>query len=247
MKKICSKCKEKKELSEFYKHKTLKYGVRSECIQCTKEYNKSRREKRKEYEKEYNLKNKDKIKDRNKKYYKNHINEIKEYRKKYYQENKEIFKEYKRKWYQENKEYSREKTKKYKEKYREILNEIENENRRMKMKSDPIYKFKHNLRSLIQLKFKNKGYTKKSKTYEILGCDWDFLKGYIENQFNKYMTWKNHGSYWHIDHIIPLAEADTYEDVVKLNHYTNLRPLEAIKNLSKWKNKPDEDYQLRFL
>ena len=46
------------------------------------------------------------------------------------------------------------------------------------------------------------------------------------------MTWENHGKYnnsegygWDIDHIIPISMAKTEEDVIKLNHYSNLQPL----------------------
>ena len=46
------------------------------------------------------------------------------------------------------------------------------------------------------------------------------------------MTWKNKGLYngklncgWDIDHIIPLSTAITEDDLIKLNHYTNLQPL----------------------
>jgi hypothetical protein len=51
------------------------------------------------------------------------------------------------------------------------------------------------------------------------------------------MTWENYGLYnkqfnygWDIDHIVPLASAITEEDVIKLNHYTNLQPLCSYTN-----------------
>ena len=48
------------------------------------------------------------------------------------------------------------------------------------------------------------------------------------------MNWQNHGK-WHIDHIKPLAKfnPNDYEDVKKVNHYTNLQPLWAEENLKK--------------
>ena len=46
------------------------------------------------------------------------------------------------------------------------------------------------------------------------------------------MNWENYGKYngtegfgWDLDHIIPISSAKTEEDVIRLNHYTNLRPL----------------------
>ena len=34
--KVCSKCKEEKEQTEFYKRKTSKDGLRTECKECVK-------------------------------------------------------------------------------------------------------------------------------------------------------------------------------------------------------------------
>lgn len=46
------------------------------------------------------------------------------------------------------------------------------------------------------------------------------------------MNWNNRGLYngdfnygWDLDHIMPLSEAKTPEDIIRLNHYTNLQPL----------------------
>jgi hypothetical protein len=62
-------------------------------------------------------------------------------------------------------------------------------------------------------------------------------KNHIENQFSDDMNWSNHGSLWHIDHIIPCAALpwDSIEDdnYKKLWHTSNLRPCRIQENLSK--------------
>jgi len=47
------------------------------------------------------------------------------------------------------------------------------------------------------------------------------------------MNWENQGTYWHMDHIIPISSAQTDEDVYRLNHYTNFQPLYWEDNLKK--------------
>lgn len=46
------------------------------------------------------------------------------------------------------------------------------------------------------------------------------------------MSWENR-HLWHIDHIVPLATAKTEQDVIALNHVSNLRPMWSKENLSK--------------
>ena len=97
-----------------------------------------------------------------------------------------------------------------------------------------MYRLKRALRLRACNAFKRGGYSKNTKTQEMLGVDWDVAKAHIERQFTKGMTWDNHGYYgWHIDHIIPLASAKTEEELLKLCHYSNLQPLWAADNLSK--------------
>ena len=85
---------------------------------------------------------------------------------------------------------------------------------------------------MISGSFKRKNISKNDKTEEILGCSIEEFIVYLQSKFEDGMTLENHGE-WHIDHIIPLATAQTEEDVIKLCHYTNLQPLWAKDNLTK--------------
>ena len=76
--------------------------------------------------------------------------------------------------------------------------------------------------------------TSRERYYDIIGCTNHELKIYLESKFLDGMTWENHGK-WHIDHIIPLASANSESEAIALNHYTNLQPLWAVDNLRKGK------------
>ena len=161
--------------------------------------------------------NKEYHKEHNKEYYKKNKDKIKEYYKKNKDKINENKKEYDKEYYKENKDKIIERQKEY------------IKNRKL---SDPLFKMKCNLRTRTSQAFKNKGYSKNTKTQEMLGVDWEIAKKHIERQFTKGMNWSNQGD-WHIDHIIPLSSANTEERLKKLCHYTNLQPLWAVDNLIK--------------
>jgi hypothetical protein len=98
--------------------------------------------------------------------------------------------------------------------------------------SDPMYAMTRRLSNRICKAINSKGYSKTSKTSEMLGCDWNHLMAHLEAKFVDGMTWGNR-HLWHIDHITPLASATSEEELIKLNHYTNLQPLWAEDNLRK--------------
>lgn len=122
------------------------------------------------------------------------------------------------------------------------MSEVELRERRMfrescRRENDDVFRFKKNVRSLVRASFRSKGEVKNSKTEEILGCSILEFREYIENQFEPWMNWNNHGLYspipnvtWQLDHIIPLETAKSVEDIVKLNHYSNIRPLCSREN-----------------
>jgi hypothetical protein len=87
-KKICSKCKEEKNLNQFHKHKHGKYGYTAVCKECRKKY--INKEQIRLATKNYNINNKEKIK---------------KYAKEYYKKNKEKRNKNSSKWYQDNKQY----------------------------------------------------------------------------------------------------------------------------------------------
>ena len=120
-------------------------------------------------------------------------------------------------------------------KYLAVNNDIIQSKRRVYRKTivrSDISILKERIRCSIINSFRLKGYTKKYKTEYILGCSFLEFKLYLESNFEDWMTWDNYGKYngevnygWDIDHITPLSSALTEDDVIKLNHYTNLQPL----------------------
>jgi len=104
---------------------------------------------------------------------------------------------------------------------------------------DSTFKLIKDMRSSLCRIIRGQGYTKKSSCNEIYGCSWDDLKKHIELQFKDGMSWSNRGE-WHIDHIYPLASAKSEQELLKLNHYKNLRPLWAKENIAKGSRHPFE-------
>ena len=185
--------------------------------------------KRKEYLREYRLKNKERNKEKrllhyhknkesiNKKaseYRKNNPDKTKKWRKKHHETNKEKRNQYCTKMRKENPEYFRKWEK----------------NRR---ETNPLYKLRRSIRSRILRSTNRGGFKKNSKTEIILGIDYKTFKKYLEDLWEPWMSWDNYGKYkigtfnygWDIDHIIPTSTAKTEEELIKLNHYTNLKPL----------------------
>lgn len=104
-----------------------------------------------------------------------------------------------------------------------------NEYEKKRKANDIVFRISCSTRALIRACIKNNGFKKKSKTANILGCSFEEFKTHLESQFLPGMSWDNQGE-WHIDHIMPVSMAKTYDEVVRLNHYKNLRPLWAADN-----------------
>lgn len=98
--------------------------------------------------------------------------------------------------------------------------------------NDDLFRLKCLMRSRINSAIRKKGLTKNFKPINYLGCSFEEFYIYLENKFQDGMSWENR-SEWHIDHIIPLDSANTFEEIISLNHFSNLQPLWAKDNYSK--------------
>lgn len=216
--KICTKCKIEKEISMFNKKLNKRT---SRCKTCLKEmisdYYINNKEKLNKASKEYSKANKDNISVKKKLYYSENRDNILKKRKEFRLNNIDKFKE-KDKIYQIN---NKEKINKYNCEY------IKN-----KKKSNHLFKLSVNIRNLIWLSISKMGYSKTEDTENIIGCEFEYFKIYIESQFKDGMCWENYGD-WHLDHKTPISWAKSEEDVINLNHYSNFQPMWAYENMSK--------------
>lgn len=186
------------------------------------------------------------------KYREAHKEQIKAYHKEWRDKNREKLNEQQRERYKENPEAFRERKERYVASHIEQVKasrtryKVENRQKctdyqRAKRQSDPVYKFRSSFTHLMSLYRKKAGYTGNKGTWEMVGCDFDTFLAYIQSQFTDGMTIENYGhgnGQWNIDHIIPIRTAKNDEDIERLNHYTNLRPLWATDNYKRPKKTP---------
>jgi len=243
----CPKCSIIKDISDF-----TKYG--KYCKPCVKEYSKQyylknkekNKEKNNERRRQYYLDNKDKVKEKKRQYYLDNKEKIKLYHKKYQEDNKEKIKIYKKIYSKKNSEKAKQRVykwrlEKYGDKQAEIKERKEKRERAAMIRRCEreynrryLHPIKVKLRIRLITALKQNTLSKKSSAIKMLGCSVHELKEHLEKQFVKGMTWENNNSKgWHIDHIIPLASANTEEEMELLCHYSNLQPLWAADNHKK--------------
>jgi hypothetical protein len=219
-----------------------------------------KRKSKRESAKKWREKNKEYISEKNKIYQKEYY-----YKNKIYVDNVLLSDDEKsdsrkisaKKWRDNNKDYQKkykeqnfDKLSEYQKEYQFLKKEILNKKRQIRkinrLKNDLNYKIITNIRNIIFKAFSRNGFNKRSKTLDILGCSFEDFKLYLESKFESWMSWENKGLYngelnygWDIDHIIPLSSADIEEDIIRLNHYTNLQPLCSKVNREIKKDKLD--------
>ena len=136
------------------------------------------------------------------------------------------WKEYFKKHYQENKAKRKALVIKNREKKKDIWRKYEANWKRQRRKTNPDQKIKEAIRTRIYRAVKDGFKNKSNNSIDELGCSIKKYLIYLEQQFNEHMSWDNYGSYWEIDHIIPLSKGGSF-------HYTNTQPLTITENRQK--------------
>lgn len=211
--KKCSLCGLTKSGDNFCKDKYGKYGISTQCRSCKKEISNENPEKAKIQRSKSYYKNKDKNKDKRKEYYKS--DKRKEYFINYNIENRDKISAYHKEWYEINKKDILEKRKEYKSSYTKNNKHITA------------------WRNILHKTLSYLGITKEKRTIELLKYSSTELKNHISSLFIEGMDWSNHGTIWHIDHIIPISKFKKDTPVYIVNSLDNLRPLWVKDNLIK--------------
>lgn len=169
-----------------------------------------------------------------KNHYAEHKNEIKQYQKRYRMEHANKIKQYR----EDNKNEIRERNKKYRDEHKTEINMHKTQYQKERRNYDPLFKLICNMR----IRVCHILVSKSKHTIDYLNCSSEFLTEYLEKQFTNGMTWDNYGTYWHVDHIVPLKwNNPTEEEVIRRLAYWNLCPLIAVDNLEKQNNLSFDD------
>jgi len=227
----CSKCKLLKTLDNFCIDKKGKHGKAFRCKDCDKKYRKQYYKKYKEMlalkAKKYYEKNKEKESLRCKNYRENNKEKEILRRRLYYEKNKEMLALKAKKYYEKNKDDIINKSIIWRQNNKEISNKYT----RLRKEKDPLFKLTIIIRQNISQALSTKGYTKKTKTYNILKCEYNFFMDWLNGKASNGYTYGI--GELHLDHVIPISLAETEDEAILLNHYSNYQLLSADENLAK--------------
>lgn len=208
--------------------------TREERNAYQREWAKRNKEKKKEQDRKYREKNKEKIKAYHKEWRDQNREHLNEKQRERYKENPQVFKERKDRYVASHREQVDESNRRYREENKQKRTDYE----RNKRHDDPVYRFRSSVVCLIRGYCRKRNYAGNKGTWEMVGCDFESFLTRIQSQFEDGMTLENYGhgeGKWNIDHIIPISTAKTDEDIERLNHYSNLRPMWSLENYKKSK------------
>jgi len=165
--------------------------------------------------------------------------------------NRHICRETDKRSYYKNHEKRIKKAREWKEKNKRRYLDGLNAQRKIRYKSDPIFRIKILVRSRNGRMIRESMGTKRFTDNALLGATWNFVRLEIERQWQHGMSWENHAKEWELDHHIPCAAWDLRNEHHQRAcfNWRNLRPLTIIQNRQKRDFLPEgwQDYMAMLL
>ncbi len=123
------------------------------------------------------------------------------------------------------------------------------DNYRVRYATDMVYRAKYICRARIADALKYAKANKFSNTKDLLGCSYEFFRGWIESRFERGMSWGNFGIFWEIDHDRPIASYDLTKESEQRAafHYSNCQPMWKDMNRAKSDRMPGEHFRGRHI
>ncbi len=241
--KTCTKCDTTKTVDRFYKNKSKKDGLQSQCKTCAKGYKETNREEIRAKQKAYHEANLEEIRARKKAYREANREKIMVKDKAYREANREVILAKKKSYHEANREKILAKKKTYREANPEKIMASNLEYRRNRLINDPIYRQIHNTRSNLGRILHGTG--SHQPTLDLLGCTGQEWRDHLESLWTEGMSWDNYGhgkGKWQCDHIIPVSAFDQTdpEQQKECWNYLNTQPLWAEDNMAKGSTIPKE-------
>ena len=214
-------------------------------LKKNKEWREKNKERKNARARQYYYENKERLNQKGKEHYYKNWHKVQEQHRKWKENNKEKLKKH---YYSEsNQKRLKEYREKNKDRTKKIRQERDKKNRkklnkytRDRKKTNPSIRIRHQLSNRLwsALKRNNLYQNKCASTMQLVGCTIEELWKHLESSssWEPWMTRENYGKGgWDVDHILPCASFDLKCPVQQLAcfHWSNLQPLEHIKNVTK--------------
>jgi hypothetical protein len=136
---------------------------------------------------------------------------------------------------------SKERQRQYAQANKERIRKNQRVRKNFRKKNDVLFRVKENLRNRIRLAILYKRVKKTRKTADLIGCPWAYLLKHLGVKTIEDLK------DMHVDHICPLSEAQTVDELYKLCHWSNLQLLSSKDNMLKNDTLTKEGEKIRML
>jgi len=103
-----------------------------------------------------------------------------------------------------------------------------------RLREDKVFRIKTRAKAAIIGGFYRRGWTKRSRTHELLGCSFEeFLDHLVSLAYGDMTVEDILSDRVELDHVVPISSAATEADVERLSHYSNFQPLWKSDNREK--------------